>query len=190
MKPSISASLSSLKAELQQEAKQDALERLAAALTGRILGVTVSVAQRGFQHGGDAGPAGRQERRFRLECKKYAETSPLSRRELLGEIDHALACDEALEAWILVATRPVPEQVAQDVIQHGEKNGVPVLVWDWSDHEIASLAALCASDPDLVETLFSKEAGRHSRDLVPFAAEPIAALRREMHSWCLGFAAL
>lgn len=57
-----------------------------AALCGQLLDVPVSVARMGFQHGGDAGAAGRQDRRFRLECKMYADTSSLDRRELLGEI--------------------------------------------------------------------------------------------------------
>ena len=100
-----------LKRELQDNRRASTLENLAAALLGRLLGVPIAVAKSGFQHGGDAGPAGQQGRRFRLECKKYSDTTSLSNRELLGEIDHALARDEALEAWFLVATRSVPEQL-------------------------------------------------------------------------------
>lgn len=151
-----------LKVELQQDTKASDLEKLVAALFGRLLGVPIAVAGSGFQHGGDAGPAGRQGRRFRLECKKYADTSQLNRRELLGEIDHALARDDALEAWILVTTRSVPEQQAQDVAQHGESLGVPVVILDWKDHELTPFAALCAFDPPLMEALFSKEAAKYA----------------------------
>ena len=148
-----------LKAELQADRSAHKLENLAASLMGRLLAISIAVAKSGFQHGGDAGAAGQQGRRFRLECKKYSDHTNLSDRELLGEIDHALARDEALEAWILVATRRVPEQLAQDLVQKGERIGVPVIVIDWKDRELAPLAALCAFDSSLVEAEFSKAAG-------------------------------
>jgi hypothetical protein len=179
-----------LKQELQDEREATKLENLVAALVGRLLGVWVAVAKSGFQHGGDQGPAGQQGRRFRVECKKYSDSSSLSDRELLGEIDHALARDEAIEAWFLVTTRSVPEQLAQDLRQKGEKIGVPVEIFDWNDHEIAPLAALCAFDPDLVGAEFSMKAGDLARTLQPIAAHAIATLRRSMQSWCLGFEAL
>lgn len=142
------------------------------------------MAKSGFQHGGDAGTAGQQGRRLRLECKKYSDDTSLNDRELRGEIDEALASDEALEAWILVATRSVPEQLAQGLVQKGEQLGVPVIVIDWKDHELAPLAALCAFDPDLVEAEFSRDASEPARALQPVAGDPIAALRRNLQSWC------
>ncbi len=125
-----------------------------------------------------------------MECKKYSDHTSLSDRELLGEIDHALARDEALEAWILIATRSVPEQLAQDLVQKGERLAVPVLVIDWKEHELAPLAALCAFDPDLVEAKFSKHAADHARALQPVMSDTIAAMRRNLQAWCLGFATL
>ncbi|MER0215569.1 MAG: hypothetical protein DU481_05095 [Nitrosomonas sp.] len=110
-----------LKKELQNDPKHSKLEKLAAALIGRLLGVPIAVAKSGFQHGGDAGPAGQHGRRFRLECKKYSDTTSLSDRELLGELDQALARDIALEAWFLIATRNVPEQLRQELTQKGER---------------------------------------------------------------------
>src|SRR5690348_6188833 len=98
-----------LKLELQAQDRAAALEELAAALISRLLSIPVVVAKSGFQHGGDAGTVGQQGRRLRLECKKYGDNTSLSDRELLGEIDHALARDEALEAWFLIATRSVSE---------------------------------------------------------------------------------
>ncbi|MDY7229137.1 hypothetical protein [Hyalangium rubrum] len=179
-----------LKAALHAESDASKLERLAAALVGQLLGVTVAVAQSGFQHGGDAGPAGRQGRRLRLECKKYSATTSFSERELLGELDHALARDAALEAWILVATREVPEQIEQSLVQKGELIGVPVLILDWKPAELASLAALCASAPNLVAAEFSAEAGVHARALQPVSTEALDRLRRDFQSWSLGFNAL
>jgi hypothetical protein len=176
-----------LKAALQGDKNARKLEKLAAALIGRLLGLSVAVARSGFQHGADAGAAGQQGRRFRLETKKYGDSTSLSDRELLGEIDHALARDEALEAWILVATRTVPEQLVQDLHQKGERIGVPIVIIDWKDSDLAPLTALCAFGPDLVETEFSKEAGEAARALQPVATEAIESLHRDLQVWCLGF---
>ena len=98
---SISTDLDKLKHELQNEQDASNLEHLAAALLSHLLDVPIAVAASGFQYGADAGAVG--QRRLRLECKKYTDTSQLKERELLGEIDQALARDDALEAWILVS---------------------------------------------------------------------------------------
>ncbi|MCK1295338.1 hypothetical protein [Bradyrhizobium sp. 30] len=179
-----------LKTALQAEKSAQKLETLSAALVGRLLGLSIPVARSGSQHGGDAGPGGQQDRRFRLEAKKYADSTPLSDRELLGEIDHALARDEALEAWILVATRNVPEQLVQDLFKKGERIGVPIVIVGWSDFDLAPMAALCASGPDLVESMFSKEAADAARALEPVAGDAIESLRRDLQVWSLGFETL
>ena len=179
-----------LKKELQQGGNASNLEHLAAALLSRLLDVPIVVSRSGFQHGGDAGTAGQQGRRLRIECKKYSDTSSLNERELLGEIDQALERDQALEAWILVATRTVPEQLQQSLVLKGERDGVPIVIIGWLDHEIAPLAALCAFAPDLVEKEFSKEAGEAARALQLISKQAIERLRRELQSWCLGYDAL
>ncbi|MDE0330375.1 MAG: hypothetical protein OXL41_00750 [Nitrospinae bacterium] len=178
-----------LKRELQNVREASKLERLAATLIGRLLDVPIAVAKSGFQHGADAGPAGQQGRRFRVECKKYSDNSGLSERELLGEIDQALARDEALEAWVLVATCRVSEQIQQSLVQHGERLGVPIVIIDWVDGELAPLVALCAFAPDLVEKEFSREAGAACA-LQSISEQAIERLRRDLQSWCLGFEAI
>ncbi len=178
-----------LKRELQGTSPSK-LENLAAALLSRLLNIPIALAKSGSQHGGDAGPAGRQGRRFRLECKRYSDNTPLSNRELLGEIDHALMRDEALEAWLLVATRDVPEQLEQDLIQKGEKIGVPVVIIDWKAQELASFAALCAFAPDLVESEISTKAEGYARDLQPVSSNAIEMLQHDLQSWSLGFETL
>lgn len=179
-----------LKAALQDEKRASKLEQLAAALLGRLLGITIPVAKSGFQHGGDAGPAGRQGRRLRIECKKYSDTTSLSDRELLGEIDHALARDPALEAWVLVATRKVSEQIEQDLNQHGESLGVAVIVLDWKGDGLAELAALCAFAPDLVTSIFSPEAGALAQALQSISGDAIDRIKRDLQAWSLGFESL
>ena len=180
-----------LKKELQQGGKPSNLEHLAAALLSRLLDVPIVVAKSGFQYGGDAGTAGQHGRRLRLECKKYSDTTSLNDRELLGEIDQALERDQALEAWILVATRSVSEQLWDSLVQKGESIGVPIVIIDWAkNHDIAELAALCAFAPDVVEEQFSKEAGEAAHALQPISGKAIERLRHNLQSWYLGYDAL
>ena len=180
-----------LKEELQQGGKPSNLEHLAAALLSRLLDVPIVVAKSGFQYGGDAGTAGQQGRRLRVECKKYSDTTSLNDRELLGEIVQALERDQALEAWILVATRTVPEQTKHSLVQYGEKVGVHIEIIDWTIHDsVAPLAALCAFAPDLVKREFSQEAGKTARALQAISEKEIENLRRDLQSWYLGYDAL
>ncbi len=177
-----------LKVILQDEIGEDIFERLVAALIGNLLGIGIALAKRGFQFGGDAGPSGRQERRFRIETKRYCDTTSLSQRELLGEIDHALMRDEALEGWFLAATRPVSEQLETDLLLHGERLGVPVVVIDCKlDDQIWSLTALCTHSPEIVETLATLEAGNIVRGLKAEAELKLEQLTRDFESWQLGY---
>ena len=68
--------------------------------------------------------------------------------------------------------------------------GVPIVIIDWVDGELAPLAALCAFAPDLVEKEFSKQAGATACALQPISEEAIERLRRDLQSWCLGFEAI
>lgn len=179
-----------LKNALQAESDASKLEDLSSALLSRLLDIPIAIAKSGFQYGADAGPAGQQGRRFRLECKKYRDTTGINERELLGEIDQALSRDGALEAWVLVSTRSVSEQIRQSLVQHGEKHGVPILIVDWSDNEVAPLAALCSFSPELVESSFSAAAGAAARVLQPTSHSIVDSLRRDLASWCLGFETL
>ena len=182
--------LAKLKTALQEPGQAAKFEHLVAALIGRLLNVGVAVAKTGFQHGGDAGTSGREGRHLRIECKKYADTTSLSDRELLGEVDQALNRDAALEVWILAATRDVPEQLEQELEQHATKLGVSIVVVDWKGDGVPALAALCASAPDLVGVLFTPEAARHAEALSTDAVDAIGRLRRELEAWTIGFEVL
>ena len=63
---------------------------------------------------------------FGLNARNGVTQTNLDARELLGEIDQAIARDEALEAWFLMTTRIVPEQLLQDLTKKGEGCSVPV----------------------------------------------------------------
>lgn len=179
--------LDQLKRILQDDLEPKQLEELGAALIGNLCGVSVAVAKSGFQHGGDAGPAGRQNRTFRIETKRYADNTPLSDRELLGEIDHALRRDSAMEAWILIATRAAPEQLEQDLLHKSNEIGVPIVVIDWKAGAFPALAALCSSAPDLLDSHATPAAAQLARELAPESQAALASLKRDLESWNLGF---
>lgn len=172
---------------LLQGLKPGVFENLVAALVSELLGVGVAVAKSGFQHGGDAGPAGRQGRRFRIETKRYADTTSLSDRELLGEIDHALTRDPALEGWFLAATRKAPEQLELDFLAKSDQLGLPIVVIDWKPDIFPALAALCTASPVVLDAMAGGEAGDLARALVPEGEGPLARLKLEMETWNLGY---
>jgi hypothetical protein len=149
--------------------------------------VGIAVAKSGFQHGGDAGPSGRQGRRFRIETKRYADSTSLSDRELRGEIDDALSRDPALEGWFLVATRAAPEQLELALLQKSDEIGVPVVIIDWKPASFPGLAALCTIAPEILETFVSVEAADLARALTADGKAALQSLARDLESWSLGF---
>ena len=179
--------LNKLKVILQKDCTVRNFERMVAALIGKLLGVPIAVASSGYQHGGDAGPGGRQQRHFRIECKRYSDSSSLKIRELLGEIDQAISRDESLEAWILVTTRTAPEQLIETLTKKGNNIGVPIIVLDWEEKGITSLAALCSVEPDFVREYVTDEAAQLVSDIQPYSSERKESLRKELQAWCPGF---
>lgn len=175
-----------LKVILQKQ-KPKQFEQLAASLIGTLLDVPIAVAKSGFQFGGDAGPAGRAARSFRIETKRYADNTSLSDRELLGEIDHAIARDSGLEGWFLVATREVPEQVQMDLADKSAKVGVPVIVIDWKPTACPDLAALCTAAPGIVGSICGPEAEEIACAIADTMSNSLARLKRELQTWSLGY---
>jgi hypothetical protein len=181
--------LDNLKKSLQN-AEPHVLEKLSPALISRLLDIPVLVASSGFQYGGDSGTAGRLERHLRIECKRYSEKTNLNERELLGEIDQALARDPSLEAWILVTTREVSEQIHQSLTQKGDAIGVPIVVFCWGPDGVPDLAALCTCAPDLVVQYLNFEAGSRVKTILEISASTLNRIRKELQTWSLGYSDL
>ncbi|QSI33312.1 hypothetical protein GNX71_28600 [Variovorax sp. RKNM96] len=178
--------------ELQAELRNGApktLERLAMDLVGRLVGVRMSLAKEGFQHGADGGTTGRGGRHLRIECKRYADSTPLNERELQGEIDDALRRNPSLEAWILVTTREASESAQETLNRKAHEVGVPIIVLDWSSTaaSLPDLAALCASADDLVQQHYGAKAGKAARALAPLSAEVVERITRELSVWKIGY---
>lgn len=181
------ARLERLKYILQKNVDSKTFEKISAALLSELMGIGIAISKSGFQHGGDCGSSGRNGRRFRIEIKRYSDETSLSDRELLGEIDHALSRDPALEGWFLVATRSVPEQLELDLLRKSDELGLPIVVIDWKEYGFPILAALCTVSPDVLLTHVSTEAGQLARDLGNDAEETRKKLSRDLEVWSLGF---
>ncbi|AWH38860.1 hypothetical protein C1929_19795 [Stenotrophomonas sp. ZAC14D1_NAIMI4_6] len=188
MAAALTADLEQLKALVQAIDPPTRLEHLTAALIGELIGVSVAVAKSGFQHGADAGTAGRQERFLRIECKRYRDDTSLNDRLLLGEIDQAIFADPALEAWILAATREADEQLERQLFKHGNGYGIAVLIVDWKSHDEPALAALLASNAALVSKLLDPVAGALAARLAVPLGAAIERMRRDLAAWHIGTA--
>lgn len=181
------ARLNRLRKILQEEITPRQFEETVAALISALLGLGIAIAKNGFQFGGDLGPGGRQGRRFRIETKRYSDSTSLSDRELLGEVDEALGRDPAVEAWFLAATRDVPEQLENALASKSDTLGLPILIIDWKKAEVPALAALCTAAPDILESQVSAEAAALARELKSDAQNAVETLKRDMETWSLGF---
>jgi len=191
---SFSIELDKLRKEL--ESKDDArFEQMCAHLFSRLLGdIEVTVSKTGSQFGADAGTAGLRGRRLRLECKRYQQKTYLSPRGLAGEVLEASVRDKLLEAWILAATKEVSETERNLAREAGEKLGVPVVVVDWTARAagtgLPTLAALCATWPEVVEQHMGKVAADAAKLLASNVGSTVQSLQRDLEFWNIGFATL
>lgn len=183
-----------LKSEL--EAHDDSVfEHLSAHLISRLLDdVAITVSKSGYQAGADAGTTGLRGRRLRIECKRYKESTGLRSRDLAGEVAESADDDELLEAWILMATKKVKENERKLAWKQGQKNGIAVIVIDWtppaSGAGICTLAALCATWPDVVEQHLGKTAADAARALMPLVGPAVDNLRKDLEVWNIGYKCL
>jgi len=183
-----------LKSELETH-DSSVFEHLSAHLISRLLDdVAITVSKSGHQVGGDAGTAGLRERRLRIECKRYKEATELRSRDLAGEVAESADDDELLEAWILMATKKVKENERKLALRHGEENGIAVIVIDWtlpaSGAGLCSLAALCATWPEVVEQHLGKKAADAARALAPHVGPSVDNLRKDLEVWNIGYKSL
>lgn len=188
------AELAKLQSNLQSNDDQ-LFEDMSAELFSRLLGdIAVTVSKTGSQFGADAGTAGLRGRRLRVECKRYRDATRLDPRGLAGEVMEAVAKDSLLEAWVLMSTKKVKETERNLAKAAGEKLGVPIVVIDWTmpaaGTGICSLAALCATWPDVVERHIGKPAADAARALTPHVGASVDNLRKDLEFWNIGFRTL
>ena len=174
------------------EAEPKRLERLAGFALGSLLGVPFRHARSGDQGGGDGGVSGIAGRHLVFEARRYGPNSRLDERSIRGEIDQAANRHLDLEAWILVTTLEVPQQIQDAMDETALGRGIGAISVDWLPRPLPKLAVLAASCPDF----FGTEFGHQHRALLkqianlPGYASTLKFIERELQSWSIGYDAV
>ena len=121
------------------------LERLAQSALSNLLDVPFRSARAGDQRGGDGGASGTRDLVF--EARRYEPTTSFDERGIRGQILQAIERKPDLEAWILVSTREVPEQVQDTIDTTALGQGIAAFSIDWLRQPLPRLAVLSASNP-------------------------------------------
>ena len=171
-------------------AEPGCLERLAQTALSNLLDIPFRNARAGDQRGGDGGTSGTRDLVF--EARRYEPTTSFDERGIRGQILQAVERKPDLEAWILVSTREVPEQVQDAIDATALGQGVAAFSIDWLRQPLPQLAVLSASTPDG----FAAEFGEQHRVLLerirdlPGYAPTLKSIERELQSWSIGYAAI
>ena len=112
-------------------------EGLIGATLREISGVPFRLARSGSQFGVDGKPAYERDA-ICFEGKRYADTVP--RSEVLSKIAELSIKDTEAEIWVLGATSQIGSQLADDTRELGAKNGIVVLILDWSETDLPPFA--------------------------------------------------
>ena len=177
--------------EVLQNVPADRFERLVGRLLSRLLDVPFRRARSGDQFGGDGGVQGPAGRDLIFEARRYKDTS-LNERDIEGQIQQAIRRNPDLEAWILVTTREVPEQVRTAMVAASQSAGIAAIIVDWLPQPLPGLAALCAFAPEDFE---SEVGGGHLEVLtnienLPEYQATLESLRAELRGWAIGYETL
>ena len=165
------------------------LESIASFALSSLLGVPFRNARAGDQRGGDGGVSGIGNRNLVFEARRYKPDTRFDERAIRGQIGQAAERNPDLEAWILVTTREVPEQIQDAMNITALEHGVDAIAIDWLCQPLPKLACLVASCPDIVA---SKIGEQHRALLVQIAQLPdypstLASIDRELQSWRIGY---
>lgn len=106
-----------------------------------ISGVPFRLAGGGSQFGVDGKPA-YEEDAICFEGKRYADKIPPT--EVLSKIAELSITDTETDIWVLGATSQIGSQLADSARQLGMKNGISVLILDWSETDVPPLAVALA----------------------------------------------
>jgi hypothetical protein len=113
-----------------------------------ITGVPFRLARGGSQHGID-GKSAYEEDAICFEGKRWDTRVP--RIEVISKIADLSIRGTQVDIWVLGATRPIGTRLADDARELGGKQGVLVLILDWSTPDLPSLAVALAMGGARVE---------------------------------------
>lgn len=106
-----------------------------------ISGVPFRLASSGSQFGIDGESAFKGDA-ICFECKRYKDK--VHRNEVISKIAELSINDTETEIWVLGATSQIKNQLANDARRLGVKEGIAILILDWSEIDLPSLAVALA----------------------------------------------
>jgi hypothetical protein len=112
-----------------------------------ISGVPFRLAHSGSQFGVDGKPAYEGDA-ICFEGKRY--DGPVHRTEVLSKLAGLSIRDSEIEIWVLGATSSISSQLADDARNFGLKNGISVLILDWSEKDLPPFAVALVMGGDEV----------------------------------------
>lgn len=151
-------------------------EGLIGATLCEISMVPFRLAGSGSQFGVDGKPAYEGDA-ICFECKRY--DGPVPKDKVLSKIAEVPLSDPEIDIWVLCATSPIRVQLAKLVRKRGNKDGIFVLILDWSETDLPPLAVALAmgetraqdflknnisDDETLRKAMAALEAVRNSQD--------------------------
>lgn len=172
-------------------------EGLIGAALREISGVPFRLAGSGSQFGVDGKPAYEGDA-ICFEGKRYDGAVP--RTEVLSKIAELSITDTKMDIWVLGATSRIRSQLADDARALGAKNGIVVLILDWSETDLPPFAVALAmgrtrvqeflernisDDKMLRKAVAALEAVRNSEDLAPHADRIWAQCNEPAVGWAL-----
>ena len=146
-----------------------------------ISGVPFRLACSGSHFGVDVKPA-YQGDAICFEGKRYDGSVP--RNEVLSKIAEIPITNNETDIWVLGATSQIMSQLADDARRRGAKDGIVVLILDWSKTDLPPFAVAMAmggtrvqeflksnikDDETLEKAITALEAVRNSQDFAPHA---------------------
>jgi len=172
-------------------------EGLIGATLREISGVPFRLARSGSQFGVDGMPAYEGDT-ICFEGKRYDGTVP--RNEVLSKIAELSIHGTETDIWVLGATSQIGSQLADDARLLGSKNGIFVMILDWSETGLPPFAVALAmgetrvqeflksnisNDETLRKALAALEAVRSSQDFAPHADRIRAQCNEPAVGWTL-----
>jgi hypothetical protein len=170
-------------------------EGLTRDLLAHVTGQTFRIAKSGPQDGTDVRSASVNTLQIGLEAKKYGQTTTLPLDALKAKLQEAAAQSDAVDLWVLAASREISSTNVRALEKTGEAEGVKVLILDWSKKSgaLPRLAALCAMAPEVMVIAFPKdvEVAAALPLIVAHSSYPALerALRDELAGADIGFSA-
>lgn len=116
-------------------------EGLIGVILKEISGVPFRLAGGGSQYGVDGKPAYEGDT-ICFEGKRY--DGSVAKNELFSKIAELSINDTEIDMWVLGSTSQIRSQLADDLRQLGNKNGIFILILDWSETDLPPFAVALA----------------------------------------------